>query len=217
MCPLLFILHCLSMPLEKRLQLCFLKMNIEVNFALPWWWIVLLQKPLHSSITHGVLRHTPHPPMVLLHYNRGLLNPRGHFPIPVGAPQSALALWYFIQHFLLHFCWHSSSRMGTPQSPPRPRSGVPLFYSRLFTSLPFGNAQHRSAAPLDRRSLAWICAPPFHSTLLHHHHLSACPPCTPHQAVLLSWWRTSFPCEFIKLPFKLHFDSPRANLSIPTL
>jgi len=32
----LFIVPWLSKPLERRLQLCFLKMNIEVNFALPW-------------------------------------------------------------------------------------------------------------------------------------------------------------------------------------
>jgi len=36
---------------------------------------------------------------------------------------------------------------------------------------------------------------------------------TRHQALLLSWWRTSFPTEFIILPFKLHFDSPQANLN----
>jgi hypothetical protein len=61
--------------------------------------------------------------------------------------------------------------------------------------------------------LDWICASQFHSVLLHHHHHSPCPPCTPHQALLLSWWRTSFPREFIILPCKLRFDSPRANLT----
>ena len=107
--------------------------------------------------------------------------------------------------------------MGAPQSPPQSRSVAPLFYSRLCISLPLGDAQHRWAFPLDRRSLAWICTPQFHSALLHHHHLSLCPPCNPHQALLFSWWRSSFPREFIILPFKLHFDSPGANLSIPTL
>ena len=66
---------------------------------------------------------------------------------------------------------------------------------------------------LHRRSLAWICAPQFHSALLHHHQHSPCPPHTPNQALLLSWWHTSFPREFIILPFKLHFDSPRYNLN----
>jgi len=152
----------------------------------------------------------PPPPMVIFRYNR-----RSSFPI--GTPQSGLVLWYFIQHSILHFCRSSSSRMGVPQSLPRPRSGAPLFQSRLFTSLPHGDAQPRLAALLDRRSMAWICVPQFHSALLCHHHLSPCPPCSPHQALLLSRWRTSFPREFIILPFELHFDSLQANLSIPTL
>jgi len=169
-------------------------MNIEVNLALPRWWIVSLQKPLHSSTTHGVLHYPPPPPMVLLHYNRRSW-------IPVGAPQCGLELWYFIQCSILHFCRRSSSRMGAPPSPSQPRSGAPRVHSRIFTSLPFGDAQYRLAAPLGRRSLGWIFAPQFHSALLHHHHLSACPPCTPHQALLLSWWRTSFPRRLIILPF----------------
>ena len=36
------------------------------------------------------------PPMVLLRYNR-------RFSIPIGAPQSGLVLWYFIQRFILPF------------------------------------------------------------------------------------------------------------------
>ena len=153
--------------------------------------------------------YTP-PPIVLFCHNRC-------FSILAHALQSGLALWYLIQHSILHFCRRSSPKMGTPQSHPWPRSGAPLFYSRLFTSLPFGNAQHRWAALLDSCSLDWICAPQFHSALLHHHHLPPCPPCTPHQALLLSCWHTSFPREFIILPFRLHFDSPRAKLLIPTL
>ena len=157
----------------------------------------LLLTPLWFS---SAIIGAPQSPSALLHYHRCS-------SIPICAPQSGLALQYFIQRSILHFCWGSSSRMGAP----RPRSGAPLFHSTPFPSLPFGDAQHRWAAPLDRRSLAWICAPQFHSALLHHHHHSPCPPWTPHQA-LLSWWRTSFPCEFIILPFKLHFDCPRANL-----
>jgi len=152
----------------------------------------------------------PYPPMVLLCYNRCSL-------IPIRAPQSGLALRWFIQCSMRHFHLCSPSRMGVPQSPPQPRSGAPLFHSRPFTFLPFGNAQHRWAAPLDRRSLGWICTPQFHSALLHHQHHSPCPPCTPHQALLLFWSRTSFSHEFIILSFKLHFNSPWANLSIPTL
>jgi len=69
-------------------------MNIEVNFALPRWWIVLLQKPLHSSITHGVLLYTPPPP-------------RFHSAI-IGAPQSLSALlsldWRFDISFSIPYC-----------------------------------------------------------------------------------------------------------------
>ena len=95
------------------------------------------------------------PPMVLLHYNM-------RSSIPIGAPQLGLALQYFIQRSIPHFC-RRSSRMGAP----RPRSGAPQFHSRLFTSLPFGDAQHRWAALLERRSLAWICALNFipHSSI----------------------------------------------------
>jgi len=103
--------------------------------------------------------------------------------------------------------------MGTPL----PRLEAPQIHSRLFTSLPFGDAQHWWAAPVDRCSLAWICAPQFHSALLHYHHHCPCPPCTPHQALLLFWCCISFPRKFIIFPFKLHFDSSLGNLSIPTL
>jgi len=64
-----------------------------------------------------------------------------------------------------------------------------------------------------RRSLAWIFAPQFHSALLHRHHHSPCPPRTPDQALLLSWWRTSFSPEFVIFAFRTHFDSLLANLN----
>jgi hypothetical protein len=165
------------------------------------WWGCFIPPLWFSSAIIGA----PQSPSALLRYHR-------RSSIPIGASQSGLALRNFIQRSMLHFCWRSCSRMDAS----RPRSGVPLFHSLPYPSLPFGDAQHRWAAPLDRCSFAWILTPQFHSALLHRHHHSPCPPCTPHHA-LLSWWRTSFPHEFIILPFKLHFDSPRANLSIPTL
>jgi hypothetical protein len=146
------------------------------------------------------------PPIVLLCYHR-------RSSIPIGASQSALALWHFIQDSKLHFYRCSSSGMGTS----RPRSGAPLFHFSLFTSRPFGDAQYRWAAPWERHTMASICAPQFHSAPLHHHQHFSCPPYTRHQALLLSWWRTSFASEFLILPFKLHFDSLRASLSIPNL
>jgi len=110
--------------------------------------------------------------------------------------------------------------MGAPRSPPRHRLVFLLFHSRLCTSL---NFQHCSAwmgcsagyVLLDphRRSLAWICSLQFHSALLHRHQHSPCPPSIPHQALLLSLWRTSFPPGFIILPFKLHFNSLWAYLN----
>ena len=117
-------------------------------------------------------------------------------------------------------CPRSSSRMGATQSPPRPRLGAPLFHSRHFASLPFRRCSARMGcsagyALLDPRrcSLAWICTLQFHSAPLHRHQHSHCRPSTPHQTLLLSLWRTSFPPEFILLPFKLHFNSLRANLN----
>ena len=137
----------------------------------------------------------------------------------VGAPQSSSALlsldWRFDISFSAPYCLFSrcsSSRMGAPQSPPQPRIGVPLFHSRLVTSLPF---QHCSTlmgcsaryALLNPRwhFLAWIFATQFHSALLHHHQHSHCPPRTPHQALLLSWWCTSFSPEFVIFAFQTPF------------
>jgi len=114
--------------------------------------------------------------------------------------------------------------MGAPQSTPRPWSGAPLFHSRHFTSLPFrhcsawtGGSAGFALLNLCWRSLAWICAPQFHSALLHHHQHSPCPLRTPHHALVLSWRFTSFPPEFIILPFKLNFDSPQANFNCNVL
>jgi len=161
--------------------------------------------PLHSSQLHMVgLLQTP------LQWCSS--------PI-VGAPQSPSVLlsleWRFDISFSAPYCLfsqRSSSRMGAPQSPPRPRIEVPLFHSRLVTSLPF---QHCSAlmgcsagyALLNPRrcSLAWIFTPQFHSALLHHHQHSPWPPQTPHQALLVSWWRTSFSPEFVIFAFQTPF------------
>ena len=147
------------------------------------------------------LLHTPPPPaMVLVRYIRCP-------SIPLSAPYGL-------------FSPLSSSRMGAPESPPQPRLGAPLFHSRLFASIPFGRCSAWMGCSagfglLDphRHSFAWICTLQFHSALLHHHQHSPGPPRTPHQAFLLSWRRTSFPPKFLILPFKLHFDPPRANLN----
>ena len=124
--------------------------------------------PLHSSQLHMVgLLHTP-PPMVILRYNR-------RSSIPIGAPQSRMALRYFIQRSILPFPGRLSSRMGAPQSPPRPRIEAPLFHSRLVATLPFqrcsawmGSSAGYALLNPCRRSLGWIFTPQFHSVLLEH-------------------------------------------------
>jgi len=144
-----------------------------------------------------------------------------------GASQSTLALitldWCFnisfsVPYFLL--CPRSSSRLGAPHSPPWPQFGAPRYDSWHFNSLPFrrcsawmGCSAGYALLNSHWHSLAWICTPQFHSALLHYHQHSPCPPRTPHQALLLSWWCTSFSHEFIILPFKLHFDSPQAIIN----
>jgi len=104
----------------------------------------------------------------------------------IGAPQSPSALlsldWRFNISFSTpssHFSTCSSSRMGGPQSPPPPPFGAPLLHSRLFTSLHFwrfcswmGCSAVYALLNRRRSSLAWICAPPFHSAHLHHHQRS---------------------------------------------
>jgi hypothetical protein len=86
--PQLSIVGCVSVPLERRLQLCSFKMNIKVNIALPLWQIVLLQRPLlYSSISHGGLLHT-RLPVVLLRKNR-------RFSIAVGVPETQSVVNHF--------------------------------------------------------------------------------------------------------------------------
>jgi len=145
----------------------------------------------------------------------------------IGAPQSLLALhsldWRFDILFTAPYCLVcpcSSSRVGASESSPQSQLGVPLFYFQLFTSLP---CQCCSAwvvcstayARLNPYwcSLGWICAPQFHSALVHHHQHSPCPPRTPHLVLLLSLWHTSVFPEFIIVPFKFHFDSLQPNLN----
>jgi len=145
--------------------------------------------------------------------------PQCHSSARIRAPQSSLALLSLEWHFDISFstpycvfCWHSSSRMGAPQSPPRPRIGAPLFPSRLVTSLPFrrcsawmGYSAGYVLFNPRQHSLAWIFTPQFHSVLLHHHQHSPCPPRNPHQALLLSRWGTSVSPEFIIFAFQTPF------------
>ena len=64
------------------------------KFALPRWWIVSLQTPLHSSITHRVLLYTPPPPW----FSSAI----------IGAAQSPSALlcldWRFDISFSASYC-----------------------------------------------------------------------------------------------------------------
>jgi len=137
----------------------------------------------------------------------------------IGAPQSPLALisleWRFDISLSTPYCLFSRcsfSRMGAAQSPPRPWIRAPLFHFRLVTSLPFPRCSAWMGCSAGyvllnphQRSLAWIFAPQFHSALCHQHQHSPCPPRTPHQALLLSWWRTLFSPEFVIFAFPTPF------------
>ena len=161
--------------------------------------------PLHSSQLHMVgLLHTP-PPWCS--------------SAMIGAPQSPSALLNPCRRssvsngaLIFHSALLTAVSHGAPQSPPRPRIGAPLFHSRLVTSVPFQRCSAWMGCSAGyvllnprRRSLAWIFAPEFHSALRHHHQHSPCPPRTPHQALLLSWWRTWFSPEFVIFAFQSPF------------
>jgi len=115
----------------------------------------------------------------------------------IGTPQSLLPLLSLdfgikivVSTPNLHFDRRPTYRMGAPQSPCWPQSGAPEFHSRLFFSLPFlccsawmGSSTGQMLLNPGWHSLAWLSSPQFHSTHLHHHWLSPCPPSTPHQAL----------------------------------
>jgi len=145
------------MPVERRQQLCFLKMNIEVHFAHPLWYI-LLQKPLHSSITHqwaawypvrcnAAWIGAPQFRSALLSLDwRSSISFRTWFPfprssIPVGAPQPWLTLFDFIPHSiplspLLNSRQHSLAKIDSL-----------LFHSALNSPPPFRGFSIPTGAP----------------------------------------------------------------------
>ena len=144
-----------------------------------------MPKPLHSSITLGeAASYPPSCPSRII----GASQSCQCSSISVGAPQFLSALLSLDYRFDNSFsapsclaCACSTSSMGAPQSPPRPRLGAPLFHSRLFSSLPFrrcsawiGCCDGYALLNPCRRSLAWICAPQFHSAPLHSHQHSPC-------------------------------------------
>jgi len=128
------------MAVERKPQLCFLNMNIEVHFAHPLWYI-LLRKPLDSSITHqwapwyplqcnSARTGAPQFPLALLTLDwpcsilfRTWFPCFPHSSIPTGAPRSGMSLLYWIPHSIPPHPWHpppfrhSSANMGTSQSP----------------------------------------------------------------------------------------------------
>jgi len=162
-------------------------------------------------------------------------------------PQSWSALlsldWRFDISFSAPYClvcWLIPSRMGAPQSPPRPWIGAPLWRCRHCTSHPFG----RGSAYMGcfsgyglhnphRRSLASIFTHQFHSALLNPRRSSLASIFAPqnYSALLLTistplahielhirhsslpGGATCFPQNSSYLPFKLHLDSPLANLN----
>jgi len=137
----------------------------------------------------------------------------------LGAPQSLSALLNLRRcstvsngASIFHSALHTAFSLGAPQSPPWPRIGAPQFHSRLFTYLPFqrcsawmGCSAGYALLNPRRHSLALIFAPHFHSALVHHHQHCPCPPRTPHQVLLFSWWCTSFSPEFVIFAFQTPF------------
>ena len=128
----------------KKVTDMFLKMNIEVNFDLPWWLIALLQKSLHLfNSNYTWWGYFLPPPMVLLRYNwrssilLALLNPCWHSSILSALLSLDWCCEISFSAPYFFFCLCSSCTMGTLQSPPQPRLGAPQFDSRLFTSLLF--------------------------------------------------------------------------------
>ena len=96
------------------------------------------------QITHGGAASYPPPPPKRCssaiiggpQSSSELLNPCRYTSIP----SALLSLnWCFDVSFSAPYCLFcpcSSSRMGSPQSPPQPRLEAPWFHSRLFISLP---------------------------------------------------------------------------------
>jgi len=141
-------------------------------------------------------------PMVLLRLNMRTI-------IPVSTPQSGLPLQYIIQRSSILAPTSILSCSVLFQT---------LYLPPHFAMLSMGGCSPGSALLNPHRcSFAWLCSAQLHSALLHQHEHSPCPPWSPHQALLFSWWRTAFSSEFIILPFKPCFDSLQANVSIPTI
>jgi len=113
--------------------------------------------PLHSSQLHMVgLLHTPpppSPPMVLLRYNR-------RSSIPVGAPESRMALRYVIQRSILPLLAALLLQDGRSSitSSTSNRSDSISFHTRYLSPL--------SALLSMDGLLRWICAPQSPSALL---------------------------------------------------
>jgi len=162
-------------------------MNIEVNFALPPWSIALLQKPFHTSNSNYTWWgcFIPPPPMVLLRYNR-----RSSIPVstlksssallnPLGALQSKLVLWYFIQLSLLTFLsvlLLEDGRSSIPSSTSirsRSISFQTPYLPHLAAMLTLDGLLHCKGAPqslsalhgLDLRPSIRFCTPPSPSAL----------------------------------------------------
>jgi len=143
-----------------------------------------------------------------------LLNAHWRTSIP-SAPQSRLVLWYFIQRSILPFLsalFFLDGRSSIPSSTSIRCASISfqtLYIPTRLALLSMNGLLRCVGAPQSPSALLGLDLRPSISfcirTPLDH--------LTPHQALLLSWWRTSSSPEFIILPFKLHFDSLLANLN----
>jgi len=151
------------MEVERRLQVCFLKMNFEVHFVHPLWWS-LLRKPLHSAITHLCAASNPPPPLSPQHVAQ--LRYDKCSSIPVGTPQPRFTLFYILPQSIppLSVLLH----LDRDSSIPSVLISSPQFVSVLHT--PISAVLRAGYNLLDShwRSLVRIFAPILESALVTH-------------------------------------------------
>jgi len=158
--PQLIIARCLNTGVERRPQLCCLKMNIEVHLA----------HPLLSALLYPI----PHSIPPFPHSSAR----DGSSSIPTGAPimHSALltrhvsALLHWDKHssissVLLWLDWFSSMSFRTPWPPPT--FGAPQFHCALLMPTSFRPPQLGLDPPLVHSALLQhlLCYSSFHTTL----------------------------------------------------
>jgi len=152
--PQLFLVQCLHTPLERWVQLYFLKINTEVNLALLLW-SILLWKPLLLSLTM-LLEH-------FIHFLQCNSDPMGVPQIPVHTPLPNAALFYLV----VNSSYGSSSLLGWALLNPHRHSCDPIggpYPFLLFSARPHGWVLLNSFRHLQD-SFSPPCLPTFKAVL----------------------------------------------------